>query len=341
MTIVIFSPNGDVHLDKLRSKISERGETCLIVDGSRILTTRVNVSLKNGSIEGSIGNEKERVPFSDVISFLGNTINLRMNADEIHEKGKAIAEEEWNAFFESLFLVTSDKLWVNPLFSNIIANSKLYQMKLASDLGFLTPQTILSNELHKSIDFFKNEENHGIALKRISHNLRSLESLGKNKVLYTRRLSITDLRVASEDSFRICPVFLQDYYEKKSEIRSYIMGNKVLSAEILSQSDDKTKEDWRRYPTKVREGKNVIDYDRWKVRAIELPSKLNKLMVDLTKKCGMNYGSIDLIRTTDDQFIFLEINSSGAYSFIEEQTGLKITDAMVDLLLSPLNSAEN
>ena len=55
----------------------------------------------------------------------------------------------------------------------------------------------------------------------------------------------------------------------------------------------------------------------------------------------MNYGSIDLIRTTDDRFIFLEINTSGAYSFIEEQTGLNITDAMVDLLLSPLKSMKD
>lgn len=341
MTIVIFSPNGDVHLDKLKSRISERGETSLIIDGSRILTTRVQVTLKNGSIKGTIGNERERVSLSDVISFLGNIENLRMNSDEIPETGKALAEEEWYAFFESLFLVTHDKLWVNPLFSNIIADSKLYQMKLASDLGFLTPKTILSNELHKSIDFFKSETREGIALKRISHNLRSLESLGKNKVLYTRRLSLNDLVTASEDSFRACPVFLQDYYEKKSEIRSYIMGNKVISAEILSQADDKTKEDWRRYPTKLHEGQNIIDYDRWKVRAIELPSNLNKLMVDLTKKCGMNYGSIDLIRTTDDRFIFLEINTSGAYSFIEEQTGLNITDAMVDLLLSPLKSMKD
>jgi hypothetical protein len=48
---------------------------------------------------------------------------------------------------------------------------------------------------------------------------------------------------------------------------------------------------------------------------------------------GLVYGTIDLIVTPDNRYVFLELNSAGEYSWIEELTGLPISEAIADYLL--------
>jgi len=45
------------------------------------------------------------------------------------------------------------------------------------------------------------------------------------------------------------------------------------------------------------------------------------------------YGTIDLILTPDDRYVFLELNSAGEYGWIEDLTGLPISDAIAGFLL--------
>jgi len=44
------------------------------------------------------------------------------------------------------------------------------------------------------------------------------------------------------------------------------------------------------------------------------------------------YGAVDMRRTTDGRYVFLEINPAGQWLFVEERTGQPMTDAFACLL---------
>jgi len=60
---------------------------------------------------------------------------------------------------------------------------------------------------------------------------------------------------------------------------------------------------------------------------------VQELCIRLVERLGLCYGAIDMILTPDGRYVFLEINPSGQYAWIEMQTGLPISAAICDLLL--------
>jgi len=55
-------------------------------------------------------------------------------------------------------------------------------------------------------------------------------------------------------------------------------------------------------------------------------------LLRLLKHAGLRYGAIDMRRTPDGRYVFLEVNPAGQWRFVEEVTGQPITAAMASLL---------
>jgi len=104
---------------------------------------------------------------------------------------------------------------------------------------------------------------------------------------------------------------------KRSEMRVTVVGHRVLAAEIGSQESRATRYDWRHY-----------DDDTVPYRAYRLPPSVEARCVELLGALNLSFGAIDLIRTPDDEFVFLEINPNGQWAWIEEAAGLPIGDAI-------------
>jgi glutathione synthase/RimK-type ligase-like ATP-grasp enzyme len=48
----------------------------------------------------------------------------------------------------------------------------------------------------------------------------------------------------------------------------------------------------------------------------------------------LDFGAIDIILTPDDEYVFLEINQSGQWMWVQNQTGLMIGEAIAELLIA-------
>ena len=48
---------------------------------------------------------------------------------------------------------------------------------------------------------------------------------------------------------------------------------------------------------------------------------------------SLNYGAIDIILTPDDRHVFIELNPSGEFFWLEQAPGLPTSEAIADLLL--------
>ena len=49
-------------------------------------------------------------------------------------------------------------------------------------------------------------------------------------------------------------------------------------------------------------------------------------------RLGLRYGAVDLRRTPDGRYVFFEVNPAGQWLFVEERTGLPITERVAALL---------
>jgi glutathione synthase/RimK-type ligase-like ATP-grasp enzyme len=167
------------------------------------------------------------------------------------------------------------------------------------------------------LDFYR-EHNGNIISKLPSSAL--YQRTGSTFNRYTQVVSTREIGYAH--AVQQCPVIFQAYVPKRVEIRATVVGQRVFAAEIHSQQTQRTRYDWRRY-----------DHYETPYQPHRLPDDVAQLCVRLTEQLGLCYGAIDLILTPDGRYVFLEINPNGQYLWIEEATGLPISDALCDLLM--------
>lgn len=122
---------------------------------------------------------------------------------------------------------------------------------------------------------------------------------------------------------RFAPTLFQRYVEKDYELRVTVVGNAIFAAAIESQRSERSKIDWRRYDTK-----NTPYYP------YRLPDEVEQAILNLMRQLGLEYGAIDLIRTTTGEYVFLEVNPGGQWGWVESLTGHPINEAIARWLMT-------
>lgn len=122
------------------------------------------------------------------------------------------------------------------------------------------------------------------------------------------------------DKFRSS--YLQEYIEKKYELRIFYLHGKFWSMTIFSQKDEKTKTDFRNYNDE-KPNRNVP----YKL-PIEIEDKLDCLM----KELNLNSGSIDMIVTPDNEYYFLEVNPVGQFGMTSNPCNYNLEKEIAEYL---------
>lgn len=295
-----------------------------------------------------------------VISFEGQQIDSRsVTSIWFRRQGEFILPEGLTAserdFVESEcksflgdFYNSLDGIWVNPRYHEAIATSKLYQQRVARELGMTTPRTLVTNDPHAVREFVEStrgrvlfKPNGGVPkAKQLTYASRvqaayaghfSHEPAVDEHSTPPEQFPVLFSQILTEDKMEMidhvssCPVIFQDYIEKQSELRITIVGDDVFAAEIHSQESDQTKVDFREFAFLPKE--QAPRHTRF-----TLPPEVEAQLMNLMERLHLVFGCIDMIRTIDGQYVFLEINPSGQWGWIEHFTGFPITQALASLL---------
>jgi glutathione synthase/RimK-type ligase-like ATP-grasp enzyme len=185
-------------------------------------------------------------------------------------------------------------------------------------MGFELPPTLFTNDPDEFLDLYR--ECNGRLVSKITSTLALRPRFGSEFSRFTEMVSTRD--VANAHSVSLCPIVLQGYVAKRVEVRVTVVGQQVFAAEIHSQATHRTRVDWRRY-----------DLGSTPHRVHALPADVAARCTALVADAGLTFGTIDLILTPDGRYVFLELNSAGEYGWIEDLTGLPISDAIADFLL--------
>jgi hypothetical protein len=202
-------------------------------------------------------------------------------------------------------------IWVNPIEKVAIAEHKLYQLQVARRLGFRVPRTLVSNKLDELQKFCTSNE-YGTICKPIFHGMY-VDGASRYSV-YTRRVASDSL---DQDSIAVCPVLLQEEIRRTADVRVTIIGTKCFVADITG---DSTLVDWRDPDISVEYTSSNID---------EATRTACKAMLD---ELGLLYGAFDFVRTPQGNLVFLEVNPTGEWAWLEDRLGFPMRAAFIELL---------
>jgi glutathione synthase/RimK-type ligase-like ATP-grasp enzyme len=223
---------------------------------------------------------------------------------------------ETDFILSNIWRLLENRFWLNNPFRNKEIDNKLYQLKLAAEIGLEIPPTLVTNNPDVVCEFRK--EYGEVISKAVSvGHIKEGERL---KNIYTHKLTPKDLE--DLDSIRLLPTLFQAYVPKKLELRVTVIEDNVFSCAIESQKSSQTKDDWRRY-----DFDNVPHYPR------EIPVAIKEKLIKFLKTANLKFGAFDMVLTPDNRYVFLEVNPNGQWYWIEHLTNLPITDTLVSLFV--------
>jgi glutathione synthase/RimK-type ligase-like ATP-grasp enzyme len=264
----------------------------------------------------------------------------------LNQNDKDFVRNESNAFLNGA-LDLIDARWVNRREAERQASSKLYQLAAAVQAGLRIPKTVATNDpaavrafvasvdgrvLFKPVAGFAPrgaDFSHHLAKHfgdRIEIEVEAHPDSDHTEVVFAQIL--TPEKLDRIDSLSLSPAIFQEYIEKAADIRVTIVGERIFSCRICSQRTEATAVDFRRMVL-------LDDADQVPHEAHRLPPEIAGKLLGLMQTLGLSFGCIDLVETIDGEYVFLEVNPSGQWMWIEQRLGLPISEALVDELTRP------
>jgi RimK-like ATP-grasp domain len=319
-TILILTGKDDPHAGWLENKLCQR-QVNFIRFSPKDFPKNAQISLSYstpGKIEYILKSGDTKIDLCKIKSIWNRRPQTPIPHAEFSDDATRIfLTEECEGFVQDTWSAL-DCLWLPaPPITLQKAKLKGLQLKVASDIGFEIPPTLITNSPEDAIDFYNQHKGQIISKIAGPNQLRKLRD---DFARYTELVTPQDLIYTH--ALQYCPIIFQAHVPKLIELRITVVGKTVLAAEIHSQNSKHAQLDWRRH-----------DFSNTHYWTHKLPQDVAEKCIELTEALGLCYGAIDMILTPEKKYIFVEINPNGQYLWIEKATGLPISDSICDLLI--------
>lgn len=310
--ILVISSERDSHASTVRDALARIGALATLLDLSRF-PERMQLSINYRHPDPSDhrltvdGDAELRLADCGVV-WWRRPQSFQVHPEITDPAYQAFALSEAQEAFTGLWL-SLDAFWVNHPTRDQVAAHKVYQLKIAHEVGLETPVTLVTNSPDDARAFAESQGPERTIYKAFSATAQHWRE--------TRLLKRDE--EALLDNVKFAPLIFQEYIPAKFDLRVTMMGPHVFAAAIHSQETS--------YAVDFR-----MDMDGGRVEAFELPADVVQRLHALMDRLGLVYGAIDMRLTPEGRFVFLEVNPSGQWLFIEQRTGQPMTDAFVRLL---------
>jgi ATP-GRASP peptide maturase of grasp-with-spasm system len=307
--VIIISKKRDKSTEDVMEWIDAQGGLALRINGDDVYG--------NGVLNICIDNEKE-----DQISFRGKALDIP--ADQAHIGWfRRWSDQEYmnnilslnvhNAVFGMMERVMrNDEGDIRAyLFSKLGLNNwlldgrrayanKMIILSEAVRLGMIVPATQICTT-KADLRSFKERHN-----RIITKDISVPYDFYSGKARYSSfTTEITDDHIDTlPDTF--FPSLFQELLEKEYELRIFYLDGQCYPMAIFSQNDSSTSVDFRRY-NQSHPNRNV---------PYILPEEIEKQIYTFMNALEMKTGSIDMVRTTNGRYVFLEVNPGGQFGMV-------------------------
>ncbi len=243
---------------------------------------------------------------------------LVVAAGSVHPADRKFAESECMAFRRALFsLLAPGALWVNDPDAAWRANRKPLQLEAAIRVGFAVPETLVSNDPRRIRRFLAAQGGAMIYKPFAGATWRQ----GDTHLIPFASL-VTAEELVDDSLLQAVAGIYQALVPKAYELRVTVMGRQAVAVKIRSQETTHGRIDWRR------------SYDELKMEPAALEVETAARCVQLLRELGLVFGCIDLIVRPDGETVFLEVNESGQFLFLERFAEVPLLDTFAAFLAS-------
>ena len=118
----------------------------------------------------------------------------------------------------------------------------------------------------------------------------------------------------SDEMLKLSSGIFQQYIEKEYELRVLYLNGQCIAAKIATPKTGIGQHDWRE-----------ANISSLKIEPYELPDSLAETIGRFMDQLGLITGSLDIIRATSGEYVFLEVNESGQFLWLElENPDIKV-----------------
>lgn len=307
---LILSDAQDFATDYVAIELEERSVDYLRLDRDLLHEYKVAWNIESGALFINKAGTKYQITSESLVSvyyraptYLRETFVRRKTVED------QVKQSQWMSFYRNLSFF--DKaLWMNKPSSTFKAENKILQLKVAKEVGFKIPKTIVSN----SSDY--------------------IESLGKNLIVksldtaifdfgeqeafvYTMPLTSEELK---QEELSLAPVIIQNNLSPKIDYRVTVVGREIFPVQIL-KSGKGVDGDWR------------LEKENVEYIPTELPEKICGMCRALLSILDLNFGAIDLA-LYDNEYFFIEVNPTGEWAWLVDAAGMKIYKSIANFLIA-------
>jgi glutathione synthase/RimK-type ligase-like ATP-grasp enzyme len=196
--------------------------------------------------------------------------------------------------------------WINLPEAAIAAENKFVQLKTARSLGIRIPRTLVTSEPSRFRAFVEREK------KVVAKPLSAFSWEYSSGETLSAFAAILDIRRASElrdEDIAQCVTMYQELIEKTCDVRMVALGESMFAFKIIQQGE-------QHFDFRV----NFLQRDLLRYEPIPVPAGLTNKMTRLMRSMGVNFASADFALTAQGEFVFLDLNPSGQWLFIEKAT---------------------
>lgn len=299
MNILILGNAEDAHAVHIYAALKKIDAAVQYLD-TRLFPTKIQLSWQPHGTEGYIQlPSKKRLELQSIHSVYWRSFNDVGIPTLEDTKQAKIAYRDSLTTVRSIFQACPAR-WVNPWQAYQFHKEKPLQLNLAKQLGVKIPATLIGNDPQQITAF---------ALSCKQTIFKPVYGGSHARLVTKKHLESEHLNLA----LKFSPVTLQEYIPG-TNIRSYVVGDSVYSAEIRTDAVD------------------FRDDALAKIVPVELPASIEQQCRKIASAFMLEWTAIDWRKNFDDEYVFLEANPSPMFLHFEEQTGFPLTEKLVRLL---------
>ena len=310
--LLILTSTSDLAADFLIVRLLERGLPYMRFDSERHESLDSTFEVSDGSVARALRSGDKQADLSAIRAVWYRRSIAPMPSQEIEQSQQRFAGGELAHYWRGLFLDDQVR-WVNPMDRVWVGEHKLYQLRLARSLGLTIPKSLVSRR-NDALASFATTVGHVIC-KPIYHGL-FVEPRARYSA-YTHRVSATDF---PSGVIQPCPVFLQEEITRVADVRITLIGQASFSVRIRAEGQDYV--DWR--PSGL-----ALSYS-----LDPTPDAVLDRCRAMMERLGLLYAAFDFIVTPGDEYVFLEVNPTGEWAWLEDRMDLPMRDAFCRLFFA-------
>lgn len=300
MYVLILGQPDDIRCQRLADQINQTPYQAVIFDTCTIAGS-ASLSWYPHRHDGELCIDNKVILLSQIVAgyWLSYTPVISADSGLSNVAREQLISAEYTGLLYILFRFPGIR-WINPADAIILHQCKGIQLYSAQQAGLTIPTTLITN--------------HSAAASAFMHTDSAIIAKPVQGGAYTRLLSSTMKHEHYLQSrLSRCPATFQQFITG-TNIRSYIVGEQIVSAELRSDAVD----------FRLDEATHMLPHT--------LPAALCKKSLLLARQLSLVWAAIDWRLTPEGRYIFLEINPAPHFSRFEDEVGLSISTLLAGLL---------